>query len=199
MLGRPGASDLAEGTGGVPPPLAWTTHLARRDPVTPRRHIHRRLIMGKQKTGKEESAGSTLRGDMNEKNGDTEALTQHTEVILAAIQESKTALENQIATLAGEVGLLRDDHNKLKDRVKATEEMMNEATPQVKTLTQTMARMDADQKTLAMKVEDAESRSLRHNVRLVGVPEKAEGPSLELFKETWLSEVVMRGNPTTFF
>ncbi|KAJ1089688.1 hypothetical protein NDU88_002835 [Pleurodeles waltl] len=92
-----------------------------------------------------------MRGEMSEKNGEVEALTQHTKVILVAIQESKTALENQIATLAGEVGLLRCGHNKLKDRVKATEEMVNETTPKVKTLTQQMARMDADLKILAMK------------------------------------------------
>ncbi|KAJ1093274.1 hypothetical protein NDU88_006379 [Pleurodeles waltl] len=55
---------------------------------------------------------------------------QHTKVILAAIQESKKALENQFAMLAGEVGLLRDDHSKLKDRVKATEDVMGETAPQ---------------------------------------------------------------------
>ncbi|KAJ1124649.1 hypothetical protein NDU88_003098 [Pleurodeles waltl] len=51
---------------------------------------------------------------MSGKNGEAEALTKHTKVILAAIQESKTPLENQIATLVGEVGLLRDDQKKNK-------------------------------------------------------------------------------------
>ncbi|KAJ1118824.1 hypothetical protein NDU88_007011 [Pleurodeles waltl] len=62
--------------------------------------------------------------------GGAEAVMRHTKAILAAIQESKMALENQIATLAGKVGLLRDDHNKLKDPVKATEDMMGEMAPQ---------------------------------------------------------------------
>ncbi|KAJ1173449.1 hypothetical protein NDU88_005281 [Pleurodeles waltl] len=100
--------------------------------------------IGKQKTGKVASAGPTSREGTNERTGETEALTQRTEVILAAIQDSKTALKNQIATLAGEVGLLRNDYNKLKDQVKVAEEMMNEMTPQVKTLTQKIARMDTD-------------------------------------------------------
>ncbi|KAJ1128418.1 hypothetical protein NDU88_006797 [Pleurodeles waltl] len=94
---------------------------------------------------------------MSERTGGTEALMQHTKVILAAIQDSKAALENQIATLAGEVGLLQDDHNKLKDRDKVTEEMMNETTLQVKALTQKIALMDTEMKTLAIKVEDPES------------------------------------------
>ncbi|KAJ1091106.1 hypothetical protein NDU88_004233 [Pleurodeles waltl] len=99
----------------------------------------------------------------------------------------------------GEVGLLRDYHNKLKDRVKATEEMMNETTPQVKTLMQKIACMDTELKTLAIKVENTDTRFQRHNIRLVEVPKKAEGPSLELYIEKWLSEVVMRGALTKFF
>ncbi|KAJ1146909.1 hypothetical protein NDU88_013162 [Pleurodeles waltl] len=86
--------------------------------------------MGNQKTGKEASAGLTLRDATSTGTGGTEALTQHNEAILAAIQDSKTTSENQIVMLAAEVGLLRDDHNKLKDWVKATKEMMHETTPQ---------------------------------------------------------------------
>ncbi|KAJ1105437.1 hypothetical protein NDU88_002843 [Pleurodeles waltl] len=63
-------------------------------------------------------------------------------------------------------GLLWDDQNKLNDRVKATEEMMNEMTLQVKTLMQKIARMDTDLKTLAIKVDNAKSRSRQHNIRL---------------------------------
>ncbi|KAJ1082208.1 hypothetical protein NDU88_002376 [Pleurodeles waltl] len=51
-------------------------------------------------------------------------------------------------------------------------------------------------RTLAIKVEDAESRSRRHNIHRVEVPEKTEGPSLELYIETWLSDVVLVGQPT---
>ncbi|KAJ1208687.1 hypothetical protein NDU88_004070 [Pleurodeles waltl] len=96
---------------------------------------------------------------MSEKTGGTVALTQHTKVILAAIQDSKTALESQIATLVGEVGLLQDDHKKLKDRVKETEEIMHETTPQVKALMQKLTLMDNEVTTLAIKVDDTESRS----------------------------------------
>ncbi|KAJ1170869.1 hypothetical protein NDU88_002740 [Pleurodeles waltl] len=127
------------------------------------------------------SASPFPRDVISETAGGTEVLTQHTEVILAAIQESKMAFENQIATLAGEVGLLREDHNKLKDRVKTTEEMMSEMTPQVKALMHKLTLMNNEMRTLAIKVEDAESRSQRHNICLVGVPEKTEGPSLELY------------------
>ncbi|KAJ1124399.1 hypothetical protein NDU88_002860 [Pleurodeles waltl] len=77
--------------------------------------------------------------------------------------------------------------------------MMSETTPQVKALTQKLALMNNEMRTLATKVEDAESQSRRHNIRLVGVPEKTEGPSLELYIEAWMSDVVMGGTPTKFF
>ncbi|KAJ1217571.1 hypothetical protein NDU88_005165 [Pleurodeles waltl] len=79
-----------------------------------------------------------------------EALMQHTTAILVAIQESKAALENQITTLAGEGGCLRDDDNKLKVRVKA------ETAPQMKELTQKLAVMNNEPRTLTIKVEDGE-------------------------------------------
>ncbi|KAJ1218355.1 hypothetical protein NDU88_005935 [Pleurodeles waltl] len=80
--------------------------------------------MGKQRTAKDMPTGLSPRDVTGETAGGDEVLVQHTTEILAAIQESKTALESQIATLAGEVGLLRDEHNKFKDHVKATEDTL---------------------------------------------------------------------------
>ncbi|KAJ1216540.1 hypothetical protein NDU88_004141 [Pleurodeles waltl] len=78
----------------------------------------------------------------------------------AAIQESKTALQNQIEMLAGEGGLLREDHNKLKDRVKTTEDIMSETTPQENTLpgkTSRRLEMDRDAGSLPLGKEDAKA------------------------------------------
>ncbi|KAJ1201846.1 hypothetical protein NDU88_005650 [Pleurodeles waltl] len=149
------------------------------------------MKIGKQRTGKDMSTGPSPRDVTRETAGGAEVLTQHTKVILAATQESKMALENQIAMLVGEVGLLREDHIKLKDQVKATEDMMSEMAPQVKALMQKLTIMNNEMRTLAIKVEDAESRSRRHSIRLVGVPEKTGGPSPELRRETWLSDLVL--------
>ncbi|KAJ1092056.1 hypothetical protein NDU88_005170 [Pleurodeles waltl] len=50
--------------------------------------------------GMDMPAGHPPRDAMMETGGGEEALTQHTPVILVAIEGSKAALENQIATLA---------------------------------------------------------------------------------------------------
>ncbi|KAJ1218301.1 hypothetical protein NDU88_005884 [Pleurodeles waltl] len=116
--------------------------------------------IGKQQIANGMPAGPSPGDAMREMGGGEEALTQHSTAILVAIQESKAALENQIATLAGEVGLLRDDHNKLKDQVKATENMLGETTPQVKEFMQKLALMNNELKKLTIKVEDAKSKLL---------------------------------------
>ncbi|KAJ1134957.1 hypothetical protein NDU88_001403 [Pleurodeles waltl] len=41
-----------------------------------------------------------------------------------------------------------------------------------------------------------EGMSRCHNVRLVGVLEKEEGPSIELFEEEWLEQPVLQGSFT---
>ncbi|KAJ1211538.1 hypothetical protein NDU88_006896 [Pleurodeles waltl] len=81
-------------------------------------------IMGKQRISKDTPAGAPPRDATRETARGDEALTQQTTVILAA-------LGTQIATLAGEVGLTRDDQNKLKDRFKATEDTLGATAPQV--------------------------------------------------------------------
>lgn len=43
--------------------------------------------------------------------------------------------------------------------------------------------------TLLAKVDDHENRSRRSNIRLVGVPEKSEGPDLVSFLEKWLRDL----------
>lgn len=43
---------------------------------------------------------------------------------------------------------------------------------------------------LLNKVDDLENRSRRNNVRLVGVPEKAEGRNLVAFLESWLINAI---------
>ena len=64
-----------------------------------------------------------------------DVLQAHTETILAAIKDTKSALESQIAAVANEVGILRDQQRKTVERVKATEILTAELAPAVKELT----------------------------------------------------------------
>ncbi|KAJ1114984.1 hypothetical protein NDU88_003213 [Pleurodeles waltl] len=40
--------------------------------------------------------------------------------------------------------------------------------------------------------EDQEERSCRNNIRVVGLPEQEEGPSMDLYMEDWLSQTVLQ-------
>ena len=48
------------------------------------------------------------------------SVTAHMETILAAIRDTQNTLEVQIAAVVNKVGILRDQHRKLTDRVKDT-------------------------------------------------------------------------------
>ncbi|KAJ1117240.1 hypothetical protein NDU88_005440 [Pleurodeles waltl] len=149
--------------------------------------------MGKQRIGKDMPAGPPkVYYEVEGRRGRGANATHHGD--LGGYAGIQGGLRAQIATLAGEVGLLCDKHKKLKDRAKATENTLGETAPQVKELTQKYALTNNKLRTLAIKVEDAESRCRRHNIRLVGVPEKTKGPSQELFIETWLSSSQWSGH-----
>ncbi|KAJ1096320.1 hypothetical protein NDU88_001463 [Pleurodeles waltl] len=55
----------------------------------------------------------------------------HTATILQVIKDSKQSLETQLAAMASKVGLLQDDHRKLTDRVKETEEQIEKTISKV--------------------------------------------------------------------
>lgn len=70
-----------------------------------------------------------------------------------------------------------------KQRISGAEDNVNELLTKVSTLENTV-------KTLTNKVDDLECRSRCNNVRLVGLPEKAEGQDATAFLERWLPGVL---------
>ena len=101
--------------------------------------------------------------------------------------------------MANEVGILRDQQRKTVERVKATERATLEMARIVKELTKKCNRMEKELNIITDRLEDAEGRSRRHNVRLVGVPERLERPNVELFVEEWLTKTVLQDKQSKFF
>ncbi|KAJ1203009.1 hypothetical protein NDU88_006804 [Pleurodeles waltl] len=114
-----------------------------------------------------------------------------TATILQAIKDTKLSLESQIAAVMSEVGLFRDHKGKLLDRSKVSKDQISNVMPQVADLIKKCAATDKKLQRLGGKIKDKEVRSQHHNIRLVGVPEKAEGPSIKLFVEEWLEKTVL--------
>ena len=119
--------------------------------------------------------------------------------IMVAIKDVKHVLENKIDSTAIEVTLIRTNLHKITDRVRATEES-------VQTLTSTTDRLDKHMKQLQNRVDqmttqldDYEGRSRRNNIRITGVPERAEGPSVDLFVEDLITQGLQPRGLSKFF
>ncbi|KAJ1191730.1 hypothetical protein NDU88_001046 [Pleurodeles waltl] len=119
--------------------------------------------------------------------------------ILGAIEDTKSTLQRDINQVAVEVGLLRAVHHRLVDRVKEIENTLAEIAPQQKDLKAEVTYLADRVARLEQRAEDAEGRSRRNNVRVVGLPEGAEGANMMKFLEEWLRTVVAPGCLTPFY
>ncbi|KAJ1170304.1 hypothetical protein NDU88_002182 [Pleurodeles waltl] len=90
--------------------------------------------------------------------------------ILAAIQGSRLTLESKIETVAVEVNLLRADLRRISDKVKVVEGLIVELQAEVGTLRKQMAQAGSTVGRLEARLEDAEGRSRRNNIRLLRFP-----------------------------
>ncbi|KAJ1157271.1 hypothetical protein NDU88_009986 [Pleurodeles waltl] len=110
--------------------------------------------------------------------------------ILAAIQGSRVALEGKIETVAVEVNVLREDLRKVSDKVKVAEGLIVELQAEVGTLCKQMAQASSTVDRLEARLEDAEGRSRRNNIGLLGFLVRAEGAMAETFVENWIKDVL---------
>lgn len=106
--------------------------------------------------------------------------------LMAAITQSRDMLDAKIGAVGADVTLLRQDLRNAVARITETESRISEVEDDVSQLKRRMAHMESVQKTLALKVEDAEGRARRNNLRFVGFPEDCEHGNMERFITTWL-------------
>ncbi|KAJ1113207.1 hypothetical protein NDU88_001462 [Pleurodeles waltl] len=92
------------------------------------------------------------------------ALASHTVTILEAIRDTKTSLETQIAAVVSGVGLLRDYHKPLSDRVKETEDQLVTTLSHLKELSAKCTVMEREVKLLAQRLEGVGGRSRCYNI-----------------------------------
>lgn len=115
---------------------------------------------------------------------------QSTAAILMAIAESKSSMEGKIEKVALKCGLIRQDMDRFrgcltdaKHRILAVED-----TPA--STVQTLADMPQKVKVLMAPSEDAENRLRHNNVRVVGLPEDAEGSNPAVFAEAFFKQLL---------
>ncbi|KAJ1154748.1 hypothetical protein NDU88_007491 [Pleurodeles waltl] len=111
--------------------------------------------------------------------------------ILKKIHESWTAIEHHINSIASDLGILRDDHKKLADKVHAAEGTRTELVPQHARNLDSLADLQCRIQQLHDPTEDAEGRARRNNTRIVGLPVSEEGANPTKFIKKWLRITVV--------
>lgn len=87
--------------------------------------------------------------------------------ILQAIADTKATLHQDITTVAVGLGLLRDDHKKLSEKVKKNETAIAEMALAQTEGMQKLKALTERVSVLERRAEDAEGRNRRNNVRVV--------------------------------
>ena len=91
--------------------------------------------------------------------------------ILQVIIASREVLEIKIDTLAMDMGILRDHHRRLTERVTTVEGEIAEVPPPLVTMKERLYEVVARVNILETRAEDVENRSRRNNITVIGVPE----------------------------
>lgn len=103
--------------------------------------------------------------------------------IVAAINGVKSSLEHKMGTISIDVNLIQADLTKMNEKVKTLDIKTASLIDDVALLQREVQDLKSFCETAERKLDDREGRTRCNNVRILGVPEKAEGPAPDLFRE----------------
>lgn len=121
------------------------------------------------------------------------------DLILKEIRDTRSALETQIRTLSVGLNLLQADHKKLAEKVKSQKMALDDLIPQQTIHSSQLEDMQRKITALQERIDGAEGRSRRNNVRILRIPEKSEGNNATGFVEQWLRTHVTTEGLTDHF
>ncbi|KAJ1089687.1 hypothetical protein NDU88_002834 [Pleurodeles waltl] len=113
---------------------------------------------------------------------------------MAAINDPRGSREPKLGTVTVDVTLLHADIKKVAEKVTTAE--MDIA---FKRLEDQVWFLTTEYEKMEVRLEDQEGKAHRNIIRVVGVPEEAEGPSVELFLETLITDSLCPKRLLTFF
>lgn len=108
--------------------------------------------------------------------------------ILAAIANLKSDFSSKLDGILSAIESVKKDLNECAERVGEVEVRISAAEDIITSLQATVKTLENKKKDLEEKVLDLEARSRRSNLRLVNLPEGAEGKDACAFLESWLPE-----------
>lgn len=109
--------------------------------------------------------------------------------VLLAVNQCNTSLSSltlQMGNLKEDIGLIRQNIQRITERTTAVETRVSDLEDQSGVLQKDTRRHTQQITTLMAKVDDLENRSRRNNIRMVGIPEKVEGANPTEYFEGWL-------------
>lgn len=113
-----------------------------------------------------------------------------TNAVLAAINSMKAEFSSRFDGVMTALENVRKEVSDCAERVSQAELRISSAEDDVASLRTKLHTLEAKHKTLEDKVLDLEARSRRNNLRLVGLPEGAEGRDPCSFLEKWIPEAL---------
>lgn len=119
--------------------------------------------------------------------------------ILAAITACKETLTTKIDFLTIDVGLIHQDMDKFRSRIAEVEDRVSTVEDTVRADSREVRALQLQVKALQERAIDTENHLRRNNIRILGLPERAEGPRPAEFTEQLLSTLFSLGDmPPTF-
>lgn len=111
-------------------------------------------------------------------------------LIMKAIAEMKVELHKKIDGILTSVRVIENGIKVCEDRLDLAEIRISGAEDDVNVLKVQPQKLETSIKELTERTEMAESRSRLSNLRIINLPEKAEGEDACAFLETWLPEAL---------
>lgn len=119
--------------------------------------------------------------------------------VMAAIASCQSALTNKIEVVQLDIGLIRQDIDKLRLRVSETERRVGQAEDAMGEHAVSIRTLQTKVRALEYKVDDAENRNRRNNLRIVGMPEGVERKNLTGFVEEPLRAILPDAQFSPYF
>lgn len=110
--------------------------------------------------------------------------------LMVAIPTCQTTLTAKIEVVQLDVGLMRQDLDKLPTMVTENEQRLGQTEDDVMEHSAALQTLQTKVKALEYRVEDAENRNRRNNPWIIGLPEGAEGGSPTSFIEDLLRNLL---------
>lgn len=117
------------------------------------------------------------------------------DAILAAISSMKTEFSSRFDGIMAAIEDMRKEISDCTERVSQAELRISSAEDDVVSLQAKVHTLESKNKTLEDKLLDLETRSRLNNLRLVNLPEGAEGQDLCSFLEKWIPEILDAATP----